>query len=135
MVGNQRDYLLENYSKWIQHQKGSSLPVIGSGCRKTQKKVKSILLFHDSGKFHIAKPICEKLLDLRWVTIPHPLILQTWLLQSITCTAPSPIIYARKNLTTTKTSKQVSSACMTKSFKASSNAGSLLYQSVEDSHR
>ena len=134
-MGNQRDYLLENYSKWVQHQKGSSLPAIGSDCRKTQKKVKSNLLFHDSGKLHMAKSICEKLLDLRWVTILHPLILQTWFLQSITCTAPTPVIYARKNLPTRKTSKQVSSASPTKSFKASSNAGSLLYQSVEDNHR
>ena len=131
----QRDYLLGNYSKWVQHQKGSSLPAIGSDCRKTQKKVKSNLLFHDRGKSHMAKSIFEKLLDLRWVTILHPLILQTWFLQSITCTALSPVIYARKSSTTRKTSKQISSACMTKSFKASSNAGSLLYQSVEDSHR
>jgi histone-lysine N-methyltransferase SETMAR len=39
---------------------------------KLQRKQDKIYFLHDNARPHIARSTCEKLLQLGWVTVPHP---------------------------------------------------------------
>ena len=47
----------------------SLLSAIGSCCSKTHDRV---YFLHDNARPHVAKSTREKLLELGWVTVPHP---------------------------------------------------------------
>ena len=40
--------------------------------KKLKEKQDRIYYLHDNSRPHVAKSICEKLLKLRWIIIPHP---------------------------------------------------------------
>jgi histone-lysine N-methyltransferase SETMAR len=72
MVGSQRDYSLGTPSKWLHITADLYCQQLDRLAEKLKGRQDRIYFLHDNARPHVAKSTRQKLMELGWVTVPHP---------------------------------------------------------------